>query len=335
MNGLSECKNVALLQPISLTQQKWDDNTVELVSICCLTYNHEAYIKNTLEGFLMQETTFPVQIVIFDDCSTDNTIKIIKNYSDRYPNLFKLFLQPENTWGKPIRDTALGEFFAARKNAKYVAICEGDDYWIDSLKLQKQVEFLEANTEYSLICGGFKSVNVQTKEEEIIIKDIEHSSDNTDAGFDITLERFFRQWLTKTLTLVYRQELYNLNDFKNYKLKRDVHVNYHLLKQGKGYYMKEVLGVYHIHAGGIFSLKPTYSKKKISYLILKEIYENNTDDNYCRLAYFNSIRSIIKKRIYQSDKNLKKYRLIIELLLLVRNKKEMKKVINTIFERVK
>ena len=130
-----------LKEPSPITEQIWPEGTTPMVSISCLTYNHENYIRDAIEGFLMQKTTFPVRIVIFEDCSTDNTASIIKEYEDKYPNLFSTFYQPVNTWGKEIRQEALKPFRKSLYSAKYIALCEGDDYWTDPLKLQKQVIF--------------------------------------------------------------------------------------------------------------------------------------------------------------------------------------------------
>src|SRR5690554_1573789 len=141
-----------LKEPLPITEHQWDDDVTQFVSISCTTYNHEPYIRDAIEGFLMQRTTFPVRIVIFEDCSTDNTAKIIKEYVAKYPNLFRAFCQPENTWGKPNRREAGKPFREERTKAKYIALCEGDDYWTDPLKLQKQVDFLEENEKYSFSC---------------------------------------------------------------------------------------------------------------------------------------------------------------------------------------
>lgn len=138
-------------KPIPITQHVLDDDTVQLVSISCLTYNHENFIRDAIEGFLMQKTTFPVKIAIFEDCSTDNTANIIREYQEKHPYLFNVFLQAENTWEKPIRKKALEPFYKAHNKAKYIALCEGDDYWTDPLKLQKQVDFLEQNEDYGLV----------------------------------------------------------------------------------------------------------------------------------------------------------------------------------------
>ena len=126
------------------------ENLSPLVSICCTAYNHEKYIKDALDGFLIQKTTFPFEIVVFDDASTDKTQQIILEYASNYPNLFRLFLQKENLWqNKQISGTFTISFPNAR--GKYIAWCEGDDYWTDPYKLQKQVDFLEKNEDYGLI----------------------------------------------------------------------------------------------------------------------------------------------------------------------------------------
>ncbi|MDR6966991.1 glycosyltransferase involved in cell wall biosynthesis [Flavobacterium arsenatis] len=304
-----------------------------LVSICSLTFNHADYIRRCLDGFLMQKCNFKFEVLIHDDASTDGTSDIIMEYQAKYPDIIKPIIQTENQWSKGIK----GHNFRhnlPRAEGKYIAICEGDDYWIDPQKLQKQVDFLEKNPEYSLVCGGFKSVNTITGEEQIVIKNVENCKDSSQKGFDITLPLFFNQWLTKNLTLVYRKELYNPDDFKNYKFTRDVHFNYHLLKKGKGYYMRAILGAYHVHEGGFFSLGTKDNKLKTAYLITKELYKNNKEDDNARVANFNTLRSIISNKVYARDKSLKKKNLILELLNLIRNKKEIKKTIKTIFDRV-
>lgn len=120
-----------------------------LVSIACITYNQENYIRQCLDGFVMQKTDFSFEIVIHDDASTDKTPSIIKEYCDRYPDLFVPILQSQNKYkeGKGI----LVPYVFPRCRGRYIALCEGDDYWIDPLKLQKQVDFLEENPEYGLV----------------------------------------------------------------------------------------------------------------------------------------------------------------------------------------
>lgn len=115
-----------------------------LVSICCITYNHENYIRDAIDGFLMQKTDFPFEIIIHDDASTDTTADIIREYEKKYPDVIKPIYQTENQHSKGKRAT-LFTFKAAR--GKYIALCEGDDYWIDPLKLQKQITEMEKRPE--------------------------------------------------------------------------------------------------------------------------------------------------------------------------------------------
>ena len=119
------------------------------VSICCITYNHENFIGQAIESFLMQKTSFPIEILIHDDASTDKTADIIREYELKYPDIIKPIYQTENQYSKGVSISATYQY--PRALGKYIALCEGDDYWTDSLKLQKQVDFLEGNEEYGLI----------------------------------------------------------------------------------------------------------------------------------------------------------------------------------------
>jgi len=123
------------------------------VSICMITYNHESYIAQAIEGVLMQQTNFQIELVIGDDCSTDNTFRICQTYKDQYQSKIKLLSQKKNLG---VRNNFLNTIHNCE--GKYIALCEGDDYWIDVLKLQKQVLFLEKNYDYSLIhTNGYRN----------------------------------------------------------------------------------------------------------------------------------------------------------------------------------
>lgn len=120
-----------------------------LVSIICTAYNHEQFIAQAMDGFLIQKTTFPFEIIVSDDASTDKTASIIHEYEKNYPELFKVFYHQENQYSRHI-PFFYNELVESSKG-KYIALCEGDDYWTDPLKLQKQVDFLEANPDYGLV----------------------------------------------------------------------------------------------------------------------------------------------------------------------------------------
>lgn len=118
-----------------------------MVSICCMTYNQEKYISDALNSFLMQKTDFSYEILIHDDASTDRTAEIIKEYESKYPDLIKPIYQKENQYSKGVK---VGCLNMERVKGKYIAICEGDDFWTDPNKLQKQVDYMEKHPECSM-----------------------------------------------------------------------------------------------------------------------------------------------------------------------------------------
>lgn len=134
-----------------------------LVSVGIITYNHEKFIRQCLEGVMMQQTNFPFEVIIGEDCSTDNTRKIIEEYTERYPGIIKPIYQEVNVGGA--RNAY--EFCYPKLTGKYIAMCEGDDFWTDPLKLQKQVDFLEKNPD-CVMC--FHRINRVNEKGEIIAK---------------------------------------------------------------------------------------------------------------------------------------------------------------------
>jgi glycosyltransferase involved in cell wall biosynthesis len=136
----SKKQSPRLEKPMRITEQVWPEGTVPVVSIWCITYNHANFIRDAIEGFLMQETTFPVEIFVHDDASTDGTAEIVKEYAEKYPQLFWMVLQKENQWSKGNRGILFD--YLANQRGELIAFCEGDDCWTSRQKLQKQVEML-------------------------------------------------------------------------------------------------------------------------------------------------------------------------------------------------
>lgn len=144
-----------------LVMQNWNGET-PLVSVCCITYNHEPYIAQTLDSFLMQKTEFPFEVLIHDDASTDRTADIIRKYEKKFPQIIKPIYQKENQYSQGKRDISATWNFP-RAKGKYIAMCEGDDYWIDENKLQIQADFLENNPEYGMCYTNFNLVSEKSK----------------------------------------------------------------------------------------------------------------------------------------------------------------------------
>lgn len=139
----------------------WPENSVPLVSISCITYNHAPYIRQCLDGFLMQKTTFSFEILIHDDASPDGTADIIREYEKKYPLLIKPIYQTENQYSQG-KTSVSATWNFPRAKGKYIALCEGDDYWIDENKLQMQADFLEKNPEYGMCYTNFNILNQST-----------------------------------------------------------------------------------------------------------------------------------------------------------------------------
>lgn len=139
-----------------------------MVSICCATYNHAPYLAQTLEGFLAQQTNFPIEILVHDDASADGTADILRSYAARYPDIVKPLFETENQYSKGVAIDPT--FNYSRAQGKYIALCEGDDYWCDPEKLQKQVDFMEAHPEctFCFTNGYIHDVNESAPDREFI-----------------------------------------------------------------------------------------------------------------------------------------------------------------------
>ena len=138
-----------------------------LVSVVCAAYNHENYIEDAIKSFLMQETDFKFEILIHDDASTDNTANIIKKYEQKYPELVKPIYQKENQYSKGVR---VIEILYKKAKGKYIASCEGDDYWIDKYKLQKQIDYMEKHPKCTFCFTNAIKKFVKINKEEVFIK---------------------------------------------------------------------------------------------------------------------------------------------------------------------
>ncbi len=231
-----------------------------LVSVFCDVYNHEPYLRECLDGFVMQKTNFPIEVIINDDASTDHSADIIREYAEKYPDLFIPIYQKENQFSK--REHSMWSIIQApRARGKYVAFCEGDDYWTDPLKLQRQVDFLEANPEYSLcfhrinlsICqrGG-----VQLPDDE---RDIQGRTTIEDL---VTMGNYIH---TPSVVIRNIQTIWD----KLYQMGRVLPVDYPLwvltAEHGDIYKLPETMAVYRV-GSGIWSTNPNYMKLKASEL---------------------------------------------------------------------
>ena len=222
-----------------------------LVSVYCLAYNHEKYIKTALEGFVKQKTQFSYEVIVHDDASTDGTADIIKEYAENYPDIIKPIFQRENQYSKGI--SFIHEIIYPYIRGKYVAVCEGDDYWCDENKLQRQVDWMENHPEY-VFCGhNTLIINQNTGEQRCFCKE----SEDRDVSMNDLLKKprpFFH-----TSSFLFRTEYWNVPLELQTKEFGDYPRAIYMCLSGKVRYLHEVMSVYRLYAEDSWSTKTDHS----------------------------------------------------------------------------
>lgn len=267
------------------------DNYKYLVCVRCMTFNHSKYIEKALDGFCMQDTTFPFVCLIVDDKSTDGEQEILLQYVQQNFNLvrptqnrgygeevfaqhksnkncyFVILLLNQNHYS--IRKDKLAYLSEWRDASLLEAICEGDDYWIDSQKLHKQATFLRDHSEYVLSTHAFQ--RLENGELKSVIN-------GSSTPFTYDLKKGLHNWLTQPLTALYRIDAYpSKEEIAKYDNYMDNHLFYLILKKGLGYHIGDSMGVYRISGEGVWtsiSKAKAYKSDLRSYL---ELYRHNND----------------------------------------------------------
>lgn len=217
------------------------------VSIDCITYNHAPFIRQCLEGFLMQKTNFSFEVLIHDDASIDGTADIIREYESRYPDIIKLIYQTENQYSKNVAISATFNF--PRAKGKYIALCEGDDYWNDPLKLQKQVDILESDKNVGFVYSKFQLIN---SDNAIIENSSTVSSQFSRSKTGYLLSSLLRNNFPQTLTVMFKKELL-VNFHKYYSYSYDWPLFIHICGKCKSVFLKDVTGCYRINPNGMMA----------------------------------------------------------------------------------
>ena len=243
-----------------------NDNQI-MVTIRCLAYNHAPYIRQCLEGFVMQKTNFRFEAIVHDDASTDGTAAIIKEYADKYTDFIKPIFETENQYSK--HDGTIGRIMRENTHGKYVAICEGDDYWIDPLKLQKQVDFLEGHPDYSMSHTSIVYY-LQTQHRYVKSNDIEVNSEAIKSFSPVLI--LLNKYRIQTVSVLYRDD-----DFKNSTQRTDPLLAsgyfpmgdtpswYALSLMGKIHFLPEVTCVYRKNEASVTGTRDL--KKKLRFIL--------------------------------------------------------------------
>lgn len=228
-----------LKKAITITEQNWEEDLIPTLTVFNWVYNHKDFVRESIESILVQKTTFKVEIIIHDDASTDGTREIVLEYQKKHPNLFFNILQDKNQWSqrkslvKPLYESAKG---------RYISLTHGDDYWNDPLKLQKQVDFLEANENYGLVHTDFLIyIDKLNKMENYVLK----RNIESDGFYDLLTENN----PIGTLTVCFRKQLF-LDYYNEIKpdqqnwLLGDLPIWLFIAQKSKIHFINEITAVY-------------------------------------------------------------------------------------------
>ncbi len=219
-----------------------------LVSVISLTYNHEPYIRDCLESFLMQKTDFPIEIIIQDDASTDHTADILREYYEKRPDLFHIIIQKENQYSqgktveKPLYEQAQG---------KYIAVCEGDDYWTDPLKLQKQFDFMEEHPKCMLCFHNAFRFYQDTAKKELFDSDLKSRY--------YSKEELASKWIVPTASMFLKTAITNdyiriRKDNEGILVAGDIILFLSAAQRGDVYGMSDIMSVYRLQESGVHNI---------------------------------------------------------------------------------
>lgn len=220
------------------------------VSVCCLTYNHEKYVEKTLLGFVSQRTDFAFEVLIHDDASTDRTPEIIQEYAAKYPDIIKPIFQKENQYSKGVKVSVTYNY--PRVQGKYVAFCEGDDYWCDEYKLQKQFNAMEKHSECALCVHNTRCIDKEGHCLDLMFPPQTFHAGVITAKQYIHAEIVESPWIFQMSSYFVRREVIEeyLRGFRHPFTVGDLPLVLLSLQYGDCYYINQVMSCYRKDSGG-------------------------------------------------------------------------------------
>lgn len=236
-----------------------------MLSVCMITFNHERWIAEAIEGVLMQATDFDFELIVSDDCSIDNTYEVVKKYEEQHPEIIKAYRNYQNL--------GLAKNFSQSLNlcsGYYIAICEGDDFWTDPHKLQKQIDYIKSNPNCIMVSHN-------------ISKKIEHKNRTVQAikqtyNFQYNQKDFLKSWSTPPLTCIFRNIFSDYSFFNKEGIFCDVILFYELLKHGNGYFMKDNMATFRVSPNALSSSLSSWQWSINHILMYDYLYKYNPTD---------------------------------------------------------
>lgn len=302
-----------------------------VVTVYCLVFNHEKYIRNALDGFVNQKTNFDFQVIVHDDCSTDNSALIIKDYAEKYPNIIKPIFQHENQYskGKDIKR----EFIFPLVQGEYIAVCEGDDYWCDETKLQKQVDFLENNPEYIACAHDTEIIEMSSGKKRRMF--------NNDEDHDISLENIVSGNFFHISSVMYRSKVINTFPpfFEKAKSFGDVPLALNLYINGRIRYLGKVMSVYRHGTQGSWSYRNEYDMHSRvnsyqQYIDMLKSFNDYTCFKYNEIIKYYINKYEINKISFSDDYQVLKEKEYVEIFKTLSLREQCVIIYRTMFRRI-
>lgn len=299
-----------------------------MVTIRCLVYNHAKFLRQCLDGFVMQKTNFPFEAIVHDDASTDGSTEILREYAEKYPDIIKPIYEEENQFSK--KNGNIGRIMDANTRGKYVAYCEGDDFWTSPDKLQKQVDFLESHPDFS-IC--YHKVNI-VNEDSSLIKGT-YPNWLEDKTYTFTLEDFEERNIIQTNSVMYRWRFHTDERQKYFWCGiQPGDWMMHMLHAavGKVHYMPEIMAAYRHHDNSIWNGE---KKKDMNSFWEKQGYAHslffkNARANFPQLSFDKPLHNRLKK-IFKVSIERSNYELLLKINELF--PEELKLISDTFIQR--
>lgn len=278
-----------------------------MVSICCITYNQQSYIRDALEGFLSQKTDFSWELLIHDDASSDGTAQIIREYADRYPDRIFPILQKENQYSQGLTNIS-GTFNFPRARGRYIAMCEGDDYWTDPDKLAKQVAFMEAHPDCSLC---FHSARVEVQGRAFTERQMRPYRGDRRVSPEEIIDKTSGY---PTASLLFRREMVEqLPDFYVQAPIADIPLQLLAAVRGWACYMDEPMCVYRLGGAASWTVmmkQGDYEKKQRDYAeAMKQMYLGFDRESGGRFRPV--VERAIRRLVFLTQVNTKQYQLVL------------------------
>lgn len=279
-----------------------------MVSVFCSVYNHKKYIAQCLDSLVSQKTSFQYEIIVKDDASTDGTSDIIRAYSQKYPDKIVPLILEENHLQQGLGHVAFERAFRMM-HGKYIAMCEGDDFWTDCGKLQKQVDLMESHPEYSL-CGH---AAYYADEDGELIKGKCFRYKNQSG--ELTTEEVISSWAMATCSLFYRKDCRTdvTFPFQGNCINSDYALMVYMALKGKVYYLDELMSAYRISCNGSVTQKQRqnkdyYKKRRLEYVAMLDRIDDYSAKKYADVIRLRKRKSLFDLYLDLCDRdNLKQY----------------------------